>query len=95
MRELDVARDCVIVEREREIERERDRVGGREMERAGERWRIRVIERERLRETAKYHIYIYIQADFNPGLPNIGGILNEHRHILFLDKELCKVISRS
>ena len=34
-------------------------------------------------------------ADFNPGLPNIGGILNEHRHILFLDKELCKVINPS
>ena len=32
-------------------------------------------------------------ADFNPGLPNIGGILNEHRHILFLDKELYKVIN--
>ena len=34
-------------------------------------------------------------ADFNPGLPNIGGILNEHRHILFLDKEVCKVINPS
>ena len=34
-------------------------------------------------------------ADFNPGLPKIGGILNEHRHILFLDKELCKVINPS
>ena len=34
-------------------------------------------------------------ADFNPGLPNIGGILNQHRHILFLDKELCKVINPS
>ena len=34
-------------------------------------------------------------ADFNPGLTNIGGILNEHRHILFLDKELCKVINFS
>ena len=34
-------------------------------------------------------------ADFNPGLPSIGGILNEHRHILFLDKELCKVINPS
>ena len=32
---------------------------------------------------------------FNPGLPNIGGMLNEHRHILFLDKELCKVINIS
>ena len=34
-------------------------------------------------------------ADFNAGLPNIGGILNEHRHILFLDKEVCKVINPS
>ena len=34
-------------------------------------------------------------ADFKPGLPNIGGILNKHRHILFLDKELCKVINPS
>ena len=34
-------------------------------------------------------------ADFNPGLPNIGGILDEHRHILFLDKELCKDINPS
>ena len=29
------------------------------------------------------------------GLPNIRGILNEHRHILFWDKELCKVINPS
>ena len=34
-------------------------------------------------------------ADFIPELPNIGGILNKHRHILFLDKELCKVMNPS
>ena len=38
---------------------------------------------------------LLLVVDFNPGLPNIGGILNEHRHILFLDKELYKVINPS
>ena len=32
-------------------------------------------------------------CDFNPGLPNIGGILNKHKHILSLDEELKKVIN--
>ena len=31
-------------------------------------------------------------TDFNPGLPNIGRILNSHKHILELDPELCTVI---
>ena len=36
-----------------------------------------------------------IVADLNPGLPIIGGILIKHRHILFSDKELCKIINPS
>ena len=32
-------------------------------------------------------------TDFNPGLPNVGGILNKHKHILNLDSELTKVIN--
>jgi len=35
---------------------------------------------------------IPLVTDFNPGLPNIGRILNSHKHILRLDLELCKVI---
>ena len=31
-------------------------------------------------------------TDFNPGLPNIGRILNRHKHILKLDPVLCKVV---
>ena len=36
---------------------------------------------------------IPLVADFNPGLPNIGRILNTHKHILKLDTELCKAIN--
>ena len=32
-------------------------------------------------------------TDFNQGLPNIGAILNQHKQILSLDSELCKVIN--
>ena len=32
-------------------------------------------------------------TDFNPGLPNIGRILNRHKHILKLDPVLCKVVA--
>ena len=32
-------------------------------------------------------------TDFNPGLPNIGMILNKHKHIIELDQELAKVIN--
>ena len=31
-------------------------------------------------------------TDFNPGLPNIGRILNRHKHILKLNPVLCKVV---
>ena len=34
-------------------------------------------------------------SDFNPALPNIGAILNKHKHILYLDSELTKVIDPS
>ena len=33
-------------------------------------------------------------CDYNPGLPNIGGILNKHRHILDLDDDLKHVINK-
>ena len=32
-------------------------------------------------------------TEFNPGLPNIGSILNKHKHILHLDSELTKIIN--
>ena len=32
-------------------------------------------------------------TDFNPGLPNIGKILNKHKHIIELDQALTKVIN--
>ena len=32
-------------------------------------------------------------TEFNPGLPNIGKILNTHKHILKLDPNLCKAIN--
>ena len=32
-------------------------------------------------------------TEFNPGLPNIGSILNKHKHILHLDSRLTKVIN--
>ena len=34
-------------------------------------------------------------SDFNPALPNVGAILNKHKHILHLDSELTKVIDPS
>ena len=35
---------------------------------------------------------IPLVTDFNPGLPNIGKILNSNKHLLRLDPELCKVV---
>ena len=32
-------------------------------------------------------------TDFNPGLPNIGGILNKNKHIINLDSDLVRVIN--
>ena len=32
-------------------------------------------------------------CEFNPGLPNVGGVLAKHKHILSLDDELLKVIN--
>ena len=32
-------------------------------------------------------------TEFNPGLPNIGKILNMHKHIIKLDPNLCKAIN--
>ena len=31
-------------------------------------------------------------TEFNPALPNIGHVLNKHKHVLELDSELCSVI---
>ena len=36
---------------------------------------------------------IPLVTEFNPGLPNIGKILNSHKHVLKLDPELCKVVN--
>ena len=36
---------------------------------------------------------IPLVTDFNPGLPNIGRILNSHKHILKLDPDLCKAVN--
>ena len=33
-------------------------------------------------------------CDFNPGLPNIGRIINKYKHILDLDEDLQKIIPR-
>ena len=41
----------------------------------------------------KTYRVIPLVADFNPGLPNIGRILNSHKHILRMDAELCKAIN--
>ena len=35
---------------------------------------------------------IPLVTDFNPALPNIGRVLNSHKHILQLDPELCKAV---
>ena len=34
-------------------------------------------------------------SDFYPALPNIGAILNKHKHFIYLDSELTKVIDPS
>ena len=36
---------------------------------------------------------IPLVTDFNPGLPNIGRVLNLYKHILRLDPELCKAVN--
>ena len=37
--------------------------------------------------------FIPLVTDFNPGLPNIGRVLNLYKHILRLDPELCKAVN--
>ena len=46
----------------------------------------------KLKQSKEERVYPLV-TDFNPGLPNIGAVLNKHKHILNLDSELVKVIS--
>ena len=46
-------------------------------------------------DTSKSHNRCFpLVCDYNPGLPNIGGILNKHKHILDLDDDLKDVINK-
>ena len=46
-------------------------------------------------DTNKSHNWCFpLACDYNPGLPNIGGILSKHKHILDLDDDLKDVINK-
>ncbi len=54
--------------------------------------RVSYLDPKSTEESTEKRVLPFV-TDFNPGLPNIGAVLNKHKHILSLDSELSKAIN--